>query len=256
MSSIRLPVVDQIFGHNKAPVETVLAADFADLIKDVAAVIAAANEAPTAIKNDADLASLGQCILDLKAVSKRVDGQRKEEVDPALAAQRSINAFFGEHIDALGAAAKRLQAAADDYTRRKEAEARAEAQRKAEEARQREEEARRKAEEAASASTAARAEGRAEQHASAAERAEDAASGKASDLVRTKVGGMTASATTKWDFRIKDSEALRSTLGALGPYFTDDAIEKAVRSLVRVRKGGASLSGVEVFEDTKATFRK
>ena len=89
--------------------------------------------------------------------------------------------------------------------------------------------------------------------ASQAERAERQANASTADTVRTKVGGVIASATTKWDFEITDYDAI--DLNKLRPFLIRADVEKAVRSFVRIQKGSAVIPGVRVFEDVKATFR-
>ncbi len=254
MTTSRLPVVDQIFGHNKAPISEVLAADFAELTKDVTAAIAGLDALPKSLKDDADLGLVGKAVVDLRALYKRIESVRTDEGEPLLLAKRELDAFFKDMTARIEASAKIIQTRADDYTRRKEAEAREEARRAAEENRRREEAERARAERAASDQTAARAEGRAEQFAASAERAEEAANAKPEDLVRTKVGGVTASGKTELVFEIVDYDAI--PLDKLRPYLDRAAIEKAIKSFQRVHKQHASLPGVKFDERTVATFRK
>ena len=164
----------------------------------------------------------------------------------------SVSALSGQAV--LDAARARLEGTASDYQRAKEAAKRAEAAEAARKLREQEESARLKAAES-TGTAAARAEGKADNLASAADRHEAAAEARTADLVRTSIGGVTASAKSVWTFRVRDYEALAATMGPLGPYLAQADVEKAIRSLVKLRKGGTSLPGVEVFEDTKATFR-
>ena len=246
------PVVDQIFGDNKAPIAEVLPKDFAEITKEVETFIANAAKLPKKLKDDTDLGVFGQHVTDLRAIAKRVEGLRTDEGAPLLAATKALNAFFGGLKDRLDAARSTLEAAATDYQRAKDAAERERKRREAEDLRQREEAERAKAE-TATGVAGARAEGRAEQLASQAERAERQANASTADTVRTKVGGVIASATTKWDFEITDYDAI--DLNKLRPFLIRADVEKAVRSFVRIQKGSAVIPGVRVFEDVKATFR-
>lgn len=250
----KLPVAEQVFGQNKAPMGEVLALDFADIAKDAAALIAAADKLPKTIKTDTELGDFGQVVTRLRALAGTVDGTRKDEGKPLLEATRDLNAWFNELKAGLDGARTKLETVASDYQRAKEAAKRAEAAEAARKLREQEDAARLKAAES-SGTTAARAEGKADNLASAADRHEAAAGAKTADLVRTNVGGVTASAKSVWTFRIKDYEALAATMGPLGPYLAQGDVEKAIRSLVKLRKSATTLPGVEVFEDTKATFR-
>lgn len=253
---MRTPIVEQIFGSNKAPLSVVLENDFTELREEVDRAIAHAETLPRAIKGDADLAAIGTCITDLRALAKKIDGIRMDEGRPILEAQRGINDHFKNLANLLTDASEPLQRAADDHARRKAAEERARAQREAEEARRKAEEERQRAEAARSAEAAAKAEGRAEALEARAERADEAASASAAELVRTRVSGVTASAKTEWSFNITDYQKLIEPFGPLGPFIARAEIEKALRTFVRINKGGARLPGVDFFEDVKSTFRR
>ena len=250
----RQPVVDQIFGANKAPLAEILPKDFADMVKEVEAFADKAGKMPKKVKNDTDLGMIGTCVADIRDLSKRVDDQRKTEGDPLFKAKKELDAFFNGLGERLTAASKPLMDAANDYNREKQAKERARLKREADELREREEAEWAKAAETTSAVQGARAEGRAEQFAGQAERLEQQANGSTADLTRTRSAGVTASATTKFDFRITDYDAI--PLDRLRPYFTRDAVEAAIRSLVRIQRGAAALPGVEVFPDVKTNFRR
>ncbi len=251
---MRTPVIDQIFGSNKAPIDEVLKADFADLREEVAATTRRALDMPRKIENEDDLAMVGGYIADCKALVKKIDGIRTDEGRPILEAQRGINDFFKRLALLVSDNSEPGQRAADDYARRKAAEERARRERAAEEARRREEEARIKAEKARSADAAILANARAEVEAGKAERAEAAAGASVAEMVKTRVEGVTASARVDWTFRVDDYDAI--DLNALRPYLARPDVEKAIRSLVRIQKGSTRLAGVSVFEDVKSTFRR
>jgi hypothetical protein len=247
----RTPVVDQVFGANKAPMATVLAADFASLVAEIDAFTAEADAIPTKIKTDDDLGKVGQCVTDLRALWKRADGLRSDEKAPIIAAGKDLDAWFKDLLGKVEKSAKRLQGAADDYARQKAAEERARLQEEARKAREKREQELAKAE-----AGNVKAAGRAELAEAQADAAEKAATGSNADLVRTRAGGVTASAKTVWTFRVDDYAALQASLGPLGPFLAREDVEKAIRSVVKIQKGGTALPGVTAFEDVKSTFRR
>ncbi len=251
MSERRKSVAEQLFGHNKPPVEEVLKADFADLIKEVDAFIGDAGKAPKKIKTPDDLTKLGLCITDLRSMTKRVEGIRQEEGKPLFDAKKQVDAFFNDLATKLSEAAKTLQNRADDYTRAKVAEEKARREAEAKKAQEKADAEAAKADEGN-----ARAAGNAEKYAAQAETAAKRATSSNADLARTKQSGVTASARTSWDFRIDDYPKVQTSLGPLGPFLARADVEKAIRSVVRIQKGNTALPGVAVFENVQSTFRR
>ena len=247
-------VIEQVFGSNRAPMSVVLETDFADLRKEVEAVVERAQRIPRVVKTEDDLGMIGSCIADMRALAKRVDGIRVEEGKPILEATRALNDFFKAMTGQLSDASEPLQRAADDHARRKAAEERARREKEAAEARRREEEARAKAEKARTHDATILANARVELATANVERAEIEAAAPAADLVRTRTNGVTASAKADWAFRIADYNAI--DLNLLRPFLARADVEKAIRSMVRIQKGDTALPGVEVFEDIKSTFRR
>lgn len=246
-------IAEQIFGHNKAPLDEVLAKDFAELAAEVDAAVKKITARPAKIKDETDFAATGELVISARKLTKRLEETRKDETDPLFQAQKAIKAHFDAMADRITKALAPHQRAADDYTRAKEAEERRRREEEARKAREREEAERRKVEEAKTVDGAARAEGRAEALAAEAERLEQGG-GTAADAVRTKVaGGGVATAATKWDFSIENYDAI--DLNKLRPFLNRDHVEAAIRSMVRVQKGNTELPGVKVFQDTKAQFR-
>lgn len=244
------PVVDQIFGDNKAPVEEVLKADFADLIAKIDAAIDRTAQAPKRVKDEADLAKIGDAILGLKALAKQADETRTTEGKPILDAQRAINGFFKALVDRIGTAIDPLQDRADDYARRKQAEAQERARREAEEARQREEDARQRAAEATTAAAAGKAAADAEAYAARADQYETAATGS----VKMQADGVKAATRGTWTARIDDYKAL--DLNALKPFIDRKAVEAALKSMARIQKDAFDVPGATAFQETKTQFRK
>lgn len=253
----RKQVVDQIFGDNKAPILDVLPVDFADLKAEVDGFVeqmrASAKNPP---KTDEDQAALGKVIMDARALWGRADAQREAEKRPILEAGRALDGWFKDTLASLLKGRDHLQSMADAYVRQKAAEERARALREAEEARAKAEAERQKAEAAKTAAGAAKAEGRAEAQEAKAEAAQTVASAADADLVRSRVGGVTSSATGAWTARIDDYTAATAPLGALGSFLKADAIQTALNSMAKTQKGLANWPGVTFLQEAKATFRR
>lgn len=253
----RKPVVDQVFGDNKAPMAEVLAADLAEFRAELDAFVAKMREAAkNAPKTDEDQAALGRVILDARALWSRADGQREADKRPILDAGRELDAYFKDMLAPLVKGREYLQGMADTYTRAKAAEERARKAREAEELAKRAEAERDKAAAAKTATGAANAEARAETLDARADQAAAAAAASESDLVRSRVGGVTASAKGAWVASITDYQAAIAPLGALGHFLKREAVEAALNSLAKVQKEGAAWPGVIFQQDVKATFRR
>jgi len=251
MTEQRKPVAAQIFGGNKAPIEEVLEADFADLRQTVEDMLARFADAPAEVRGDDDMIAIGTIISDARAVVKELETTRTKEGGPLFEAKKTIDAFFKDLIGQIDTAEKRVRDRADAYTRKKQAEEREIARRKAEEARRAEQEARDRAEAAKSAEAGGRAAARAEALAAQAD-AETKAADQAS--VKVKGDGVTASTRARWTFSIADYDAV--DLNAIAPFMSEDCINKAVGAMVRAQKGRAKIPGVHVYQETTTTFRK
>lgn len=252
----RTPVVDQIFGLNKAPLDEVLAADFADLQAEAERIIARASLLPARITSEADQIKVGTFIAEARAFWKGADGQREDTKRPVLEAGRGIDTFFKTIGNDLDAATGPLQRAVDTYAREVAAAERARALREADEARAKAESERIKADAAKSAGAAANAEARAENLDAKADALEERAAASTADLTRTRGAGVTISGKEVWIATITDYTAAVAPLGAIGPYFKREALEAALTSMVRIQKGGAVWPGVNFTSDVKATIRR
>lgn len=248
----RTPIAEQIFGHNKAPLDQVLTADFAALKTEVEDAVKKISARPAKIKDETDFAATGQLAVDTRKLVKRIEETRKDETDPLFAAQKSIKAYFDDLAGKLTAAIEPHTDAANTYTREKAAAERRQREEEAKKLREKEEAERAKAA-TATGQAAARAEGRAEALAAQAEDAEAAANMRAADAVRTRSGGVTSTAKQSIVFDIDDYDAI--DLNKLRPYFNRDHVEAAIRSMVRVQKLNTNLPGVTVRNDTRASFR-
>lgn len=250
------PVVDQIFGLNKAPLDEVLAADFADLKAEAQTLIERATSLPLRITSEADQIKVGTFIAETRAFWKKADGQREDVKRPVLEAGRGIDAFFKAVGNALDEVTGPLQRAMDTFAREAAAAARAKAQREADEARAKADAERARADAAKSAGAAANAEARAENLDAKADALDEAAAASTADLTRLKGDGVTISGKEVWTATIIDHTAAIGPLGAIGPYLKREALEAALISMVRIQKAGAAWPGVRFSSDVKTTTRR
>lgn len=252
---IRRGVGPQAFGGNAAPIPDILTADYGDVVRDVEKMIEEIKAFPGAVKTDDDLTKFGRKIADARGLSKRIEEFRTDESGPLYRAQTEVNVWFRDLDRKLSIAMQALQTSADAYARQKAAEEKARLQREADEAARKAAEERAKAEEARTVGAAARAEGKADALDAQAELLKAKATGAPGAMVKTRGDGVTVSAKASWKHRIMDEATLRAALGPLGPFLTMDAIEAAIRMVVKIQKGTTKLPGVEVYQDTAATFR-
>lgn len=254
-AATRTPVVDQIFGANHAPIAEVLKADFADLMARVDDMVDRGEGLPRTVTTEQQHLEIGRYIVDARTVAKDAEALRSAEKAPMLAATRELDAFFKGLVDQLANAVRPLQAAADNYVARIEAEKREAARREAEAARAKAAEEERKAEEARRADHAARAAGRAEELHAKADEAEARALASSADLTRTRGDGVTASGKTTIAWEFTDKAALFESLGPLGTFMAEPAVTSAINSMVRVQKMRTQLPGIRVFEKAVSNFR-
>lgn len=247
-------------GGNMPPEPTLkerLTETYAPMIAEVDRIAEVATALPKVVGNDKDLDRVGVVVKDAKAMAKRLDGARKAEKKEFDDKGKEVQAHFNPVIERLGLIAERLEDRATAYQREKLAAERREREEAARKLREKEEAERRKAqqaEDAGRAAVAGRAEDRAEIAGQRAAELEDQAAGSAADLTRTRgASGTLATSKTTLDFRIVD--IAKVNLETLRPYLDREAIEKAIRSLLRFQKGNAVCEGVEFFENVKASFR-
>lgn len=248
---IRRPVSEQIFGSNKAPLAEVLKNDFADLAVEVEALVAVLKAGPKVVKSTDHFSSIGALSNAASTLIARLEAVRKAETDPMFRAQKDIKAHFDLMADAIGLALTPLTRAANDYTRAELVRLQQERDEKARKLREQEKALRVKAE--GEGATAATAAGKAEALSVRAEELETAL--KPGDVLSTCIsGGGTASASSKWTYEITDYDSI--DLEKLRPFLSREAVEVALRSVVRIQKGNTSITGVRVFETVQANFKK
>lgn len=246
-------------GGNKPPLAEALQDANKALLDEIEPIAQRANALAAKVKDgigdDATLGEVAELVTDAKALFRRIETRREEEKKPFLEAGRTVDGFFAAFKDRLTKIDDAFTDAASRYQRAKAAQAQAEAAAEAERLRREEEALRADAEKAKRAATAERKQEQADELAAQAEAAEARAATSKTDLARIKTDtGVKAGAKTVWGFRIVDYEAI--PLDKLRPFIEREAIEKALRTFVKINKGSASLPGVHFEQDVKASFRK
>lgn len=282
-------------GDNQAPdyaqhVTDQMARNYAETIKTLDGFMIEAREAPAVLADDATALSIGAIIKRLRDVDGRLEKFRIVEKEPYLRGGEAVDAYFFGQRDRIGrrkrtdkpGAADVLQARIDDFqqrklaaeqarrdqeareTARKEAEAR-EAREKAErEARETQEAADRArkpetvaakaevAEQAAGAASAAKVE-----EAVAADRAQDAyiaTLAKPADMVRTRGDDGVTLTMAKENYAIVVDQT-KLDYAKLAPYFSLDAIEKALRGWSKNTGYREQMAGAEIGTRNKSVVR-
>lgn len=137
------------YGHNQPPPDTLLkaddllqtftrdgdgkyltmAADVATLLAKIRGEVEGVAGVPKVIETDTENGLIAAFMEDLRQIDKTVDTSRVGEKAEYLKTIRMIDGYFGSLAERIGKTKEVLQARGNDYTRRKAAQARAEAQR-------------------------------------------------------------------------------------------------------------------------------
>ncbi|CAM5656194.1 hypothetical protein MAUB1S_11411 [Mycolicibacterium aubagnense] len=243
-------------GHNLATVTEILKDRFADLMDEAEAIATRANNAKDGLeegKVDTDDQSklLIEIGLDASKLAAKLDKKRLETTQPLRDEVDETNEFF----NTIGSRMKRVKSAFESLvgaydTAKREAEKRA-AAKAAEEAAA---EAKRKLDEAAAAGHSIESEVILQEAARAEHRAQHlAGQALSAGTGPTRTDAGTVSQRTNWVFRIKDASKI--DLNKLRPHIPIADIEKAIRAHIRANRDTVPLKGVEIYPDTKATFR-
>jgi len=243
-----------VAGDNRPPRDEVLKDSYGSLIGDIDAVAKKADALPKEFATDEDIEAATKIVKESRELAKTAEGNRSEENEPHLKAQRETNAFFRVLTDRLDRIKTVLTDRTTAFQRAQEA---AERRRIAAEHEKAQEEARQKAQEAADANAGSVSREIAEQEASeAAERAERLArqaTASSADLTRTRTGAGTVSTTGKWVGKVDDYSKV--DLNKLRSVFSTAEIDKAVNAFARKNKDMVAVKGVTFFKETKASFR-
>lgn len=279
--------------------------EYADLLAEVSDIEAGAFGLPPEPSTDEEATLVSDHVVAAKKLVKRLEDARTEEGKPYLDAKRIADAWFADAGDLLTDKDRgligRLTERVGIYNRAKAARleadrraAAAEAERKAEEARQAQRRAQEEADrqaraaeeaqaairQAADATARAAAEKQmrdAETAAAAARKAavgagkdaakeervadqnERAADGATGNLSRVSAGGSTSSVTKVWTHTITDAKTLMDSLGPLGAFLDNGVIMAALARAVREaaaagRADKLELPGVRVFQDVRTNI--
>lgn len=242
-------------GHNQPPADPFIAnlTDSADpLSRRLAALEISVAKLPKGVRDEADAGEYAGMVKELRALAQDTDNLRKLEKEPHLTAGRKIDAFFADFLGKINGLKDNLEDRIGAWQAKREAEERA---RRAEEARlaaeaaaklEREARKKRATEDDRLAAAAARLE------AEDAKAAEEEAS---ADIVRIKAPTGAVSMTVKTVVEGVDRATV--DLEALRPYFTEEALLKAARALLRdyPTAGAPKLRGVTFGEDRRTLVR-
>lgn len=243
-------------GHNLATTADILRDRFKpvlDEVEDLAKRATAAKNALTdgAIANDNERDPLIALGIEARKMAKRLGETKLATTKPLRDEVAETNRFFDTVIVRPETIQSAFETIVGKYDAKKREEARIAA---AEVARLAQEEAKRKLEEAASSSHSVLGDVLMQEAADAEHRAQvlvNDAIAAGSGPTRTEVG--TVSATAKWTHRITDASKI--PLEKLRPYMSLDDLDKFLRAFVAKNKNTVALPGVEIFEDTKTSFR-
>lgn len=226
---------------------------FAMMNEKVGPIAQRANDAPQAFANDEDLANAADIVTDARAARAELDGLRKKEKEPFKLGVETVDDFFRDPIKRLDRIVTVFEDRATVYTREKRRKAEAAAQAERDRLAREADEARQKAAVAAEFGDEAEANEHSEAAAQAEARIEEAAPQTAPEPVRGTTGG-SARSRAEWTFEIEDFAKL--DLNALRDFIAPEAVEKALKAYVKLRKATAKVEGVRFFEEEKASLRR
>lgn len=244
-------------GNNPPSLTEVLAERHKALFELVEPLAVRANKLPKTIATEEENFDFGEVIKDASAAFRKIEDTRVAEKDPFLKAGREVDDLFRGPKERLDKIVKALSDRADAYAHQKKLEARRQAEEEERKLRVEEERKRRAAEMEADfgyTEEADAATNEADTLAFRAAQAAETSTARAADLTRTRSsGGMLATASDKWDFRVADWSKV--DINALRPFLAVEALEKAIRQHIRIHKSSMPIAGVEFVEATKAQFR-
>lgn len=219
------------------------------------ALIEAADRLPTEVSDDETADKLADYIKKVGARRKDVESIRVAEKEPFLNLGRMVDGFFKNVTDRLDGAKMKAQRPLDVYMKQKAA---AEQRRRDEEAKALREKA--EAEAAAAASLAAankphEAYGMMDQALTTektAAKMEVAAEARPADMARTRsASGSVATLRTRWVGKVIDRSQI--DYATLAPFFTDEAVQKALNAFVAA--GRRELRGAVIEEESTTVVR-
>lgn len=250
-NSIDAPLVDAEFIANKHKPAFVAASE----------VLKQAEDWPAEVNGPADLEVLTAGVRAIMSAAKGLDTARTTEKRRFDDAGREVQGLFLPRLGKLETAKQAALGAITRHNRKVEEEQRRLAKEAAD--RERAEAERRaaaaaKLEDAGHADVAATVLDTAVDAQRMAERLDATATGRAADLVRTQTAAGAVTSATTLAFEVEDAPALRLSLGALGDYFDQPSIDKAIRAYMKAAKLAGRepvVPGVRFFAESRARVR-
>lgn len=235
-------------GHNKPPADEAganLSETNAGLSRLQQQLLARAAKAPKAINSEKGAKDLAALVRELRETVGAFEAARVEQKEPYLAGGRAVDGYFKGLVKPLEQAMGRLSGVITAWQDRVEDERRRAAEKEAAEARK---EAERLAKLAAKARASEEVQLQAAAAAQEFEEARDHATASSADLVRVSDEAGTITRKVAWVCEAWDRDSL--DLEALRAYFTDAAIEQAIRGLIKT--GQHELAGASIVEQKTA----
>ena len=214
-------------GHNQPPPDTLEELN-AGLLRDQAQLLAKLAKAPKAVGSESAVKAAAALVREIRGLGGRLEAAREEQKAPHLAAGRAVDGFFKGLMKPLDDGQGRLSYAVGVWQDKIEAERRAKAEAEAEAAQV---EADRLAKLAKKRGASEDVQLQAAEAGMIAEEAADDAAASSADLVRICDEDGTITRKTEWVCEGVDRAEL--DLETLRPYFTEEALLKAVRAAIR-----------------------
>jgi hypothetical protein len=269
-------------GHNRPPLADEIALAYSP--EQLAQTFDALAQEVTALESEAakvgkletpeEVAAATALVIRLREMGSRVEKAGAEIKRPVLDAGRNVDAFF-RGINTVGREKSRIEGEIRNRAERIAAQRREEARQAAIRQQQQAEAAAKAAAEAEAANKPKVADvliTEAVRQEAAADKVAALASGPVQDMARERTSAGTVGLRGENGFNIHDMDALRSSMGRLGPHLKADAIGQAIRafrdaqgkmpfrdddqdSMIRILVSTPPLPGVEFFIEYKASVR-
>jgi hypothetical protein len=232
-----------------------LAVDFVHFSNSITELEDACKEAPNVLEDDEDLAAITRLATSIIALSKKIETSRKEQVQPFLDAESTVNDFLKRELpNRLAALKSNLETISTAYQRKK---AKREQDRREAEAAA----ARKLVDEAAAKVAAAVKTGDVQAATAAVKQADSlttfankataAAAAPVNSMAKVTTDAGSASLVDNWTFDELDLDKI--DLIALRPFFPRAAVEQAMRAFIK--SGRREIVGARIFNDNKSRFR-
>lgn len=255
---VKAPFVASV-GHNKPPLSTDEGEFRRRVHEENTALIDTAEKLltgkPQECKDDTYAEKLTNFIKRLSTCAADLEKLRKKETEPFLKGQRMVNGYFGEISEKLDKMKRAANKPLTEYLNAKAAQEKKDREAAAEKLRK-EADAQRAADAALydagrpmEAGEARRAADKIDRHADALEAS---ASQTGAALVQMRTGSASSSLRKRTVAEIVDRQTL--DLEALRPYFTADALQRALNAYVTATKA-TELKGAKIYETTEASVR-